>query len=269
MKIIFCVNKDLVSNFALNHLLQIFTDHQTHIIFSEQVGKGDNILPELRFSEQEFPNNILFPQIERDSADIKARIADGKCLTFLQISEYYHTPLHVFDDINGGEAVDFVRYIQPDLVISIRYGQIFQPEIIAIPKYGVINLHSGLLPNYRGVLPSFRALFNGDEKLATTLHYISDSKIDAGEVIGFSYSPVNKEKSLFWHVVNLYEDGCKLIRDLVRKINSGDDIKHITVDRAQASYYSYPTLEEVRLFKEQGWNICADDEYSQLLVNYR
>ncbi|HAZ78734.1 MAG TPA: formyl transferase, partial [Porticoccaceae bacterium] len=53
--------------------------------------------------------------------------------------------------LKSPEALSRVAATEPDLILSIRFGLILPQTIIDLPKYGVINLHSGLLPVYRGV----------------------------------------------------------------------------------------------------------------------
>jgi methionyl-tRNA formyltransferase len=68
----------------------------------------------------------------------------------------------------------------------------------------VINLHSGLLPNYRGVMATFWTLLNGDKQLVTSLHFIDDSTIDTGGIIANSTLLVQQDESYLWHVLSLY-----------------------------------------------------------------
>ena len=69
-------------------------------------------------------------------------------------------------------ALQKLRDVRADLLISIRFGMILGTEALGLPPRGVLNLHSGLLPQYRGVLATFRALLNGDAEIGCTLHWI-------------------------------------------------------------------------------------------------
>jgi len=60
--------------------------------------------------------------------------------------------------------------------MSFALGLIIREPVIAHSQYGYINLHSGLLPDYRGVMASFRAMVNGDAEIGSTLHYIQDAE---------------------------------------------------------------------------------------------
>ena len=71
----------------------------------------------------------------------------------------------------------------PELMISIRYGKILRSKALSIPDHGVLNLHSGKLPDYRGVMATFRAMLAQEQELFSTLHWIDDDTIDTGRVI--------------------------------------------------------------------------------------
>ena len=71
----------------------------------------------------------------------------------------------------------------PELMISIRYGKILRSKALSIPDLGVLNLHSGKLPDYRGVMATFRAMLAQEQELFSTLHWIDDDTIDTGRVI--------------------------------------------------------------------------------------
>ena len=72
--------------------------------------------------------------------------------------------------------------MQPDLIVVVAYGKILPKEVLDIPKYGVINLHSSLLPRFRGAAPINAAIINGDKKSGVSIMYVEE-ELDAGDVI--------------------------------------------------------------------------------------
>ena len=81
---------------------------------------------------------------------------------------------------NTAEGLALLSEAAPDLIVSIRYRRILREPAIAIPRHGVLNLHSGVLPNYPGVMATFWALLAGAAALGCTLHRIVDEGIDTG-----------------------------------------------------------------------------------------
>jgi methionyl-tRNA formyltransferase len=172
MKITLLANRDLASNLALNQLLpRLSQHHQLQVFLSSRVGSGTD-LPEplrmLKFFEQTLFNDILFPSLDR------CRSGNG-LYSFSQLAQFAASPITVLNQINSEGGLATLAASSPDLVICIRYGGILKDRVIAIPRHGVINLHSGLLPDYRGVMATFRALLHGETEIGTTLHYNADT----------------------------------------------------------------------------------------------
>ena len=68
------------------------------------------------------------------------------------------------ENFKDSSLIEEIRNMQADLIVVVAYGKILPKEIIDIPKYGVINLHSSLLPRFRGAAPINAAIINGDNK---------------------------------------------------------------------------------------------------------
>lgn len=69
-----------------------------------------------------------------------------------------------------------------DLIVTCAYGQIIPKEVLDMPKYGCVNVHASILPNYRGSAPIQWALFNGDKNTGVTIMYM-DEGMDTGDII--------------------------------------------------------------------------------------
>ena len=278
MRLLIFTNRDLASNINLNLILPHINHLVTHIFVSDKVG-GKNTNPpkelkELKFFEQTLINDILFPQLENQNRNFGTQY-----LTFNELSKKYTIPIQSLNEVKSNETLDFIRSLKPDLILSVRYGKIFGNDFLKIPTHGVINLHSGKLPNYRGVLAVFRALMKGDSEINATLHYIDDKTIDTGGIIGFSTLKVDKTKSLFWHIMNLYPASTALIVENIDKILSDSEIPtqsglrggklNTQVQNPQdAEYFTFPTQEEVAEFKAKGWSFMEVGEYETIIRQY-
>ncbi len=84
--------------------------------------------------------------------------------------------------IKDEKIIEKIKEINPDLIVVVAYGKILPKEIIDIPKYGIINVHSSLLPKYRGASPIHSAILNGDTKSGVSIMYIEEG-LDSGGVI--------------------------------------------------------------------------------------
>lgn len=187
MKILLCLNRDIYCAAILNLLLPELKKHEIKIYFSHKAGKRPQFhdLDQLGFYEKDFPLETIFPYIEKNKS-----INQNKFLTFNQISETYSIPILDFKNINY-DGISYLKDWSLDLIISIRFGQIFKQEIIGVPKFGIINFHSGILPEFQGIMASFWSMLHGYKKIGGTLHLISDATIDTGDIIEISYLDVN------------------------------------------------------------------------------
>ena len=62
------------------------------------------------------------------------------------------------------EFLETVQRLQPDLIVVASYGQFLPDALLAIPRYGAVNLHGSLLPKYRGAAPIQRAIWEGESE---------------------------------------------------------------------------------------------------------
>ena len=97
-------------------------------------------------------------------------------------SESLSIPFYRVEDINSHKVENLMKELNPDLISVNHFQKLLKKNILAIPKYGSINLHPSLLPNYRGLSPIQRPLIFGEKQTGITIHYI-DEGIDSGDII--------------------------------------------------------------------------------------
>ena len=79
-------------------------------------------------------------------------------------------------------AIDALRATQPDVIIVVAYGQILPKSVLEIPRLGCINVHTSLLPRWRGAAPIQYAILHGDHETGVTTMYV-DEHMDTGDII--------------------------------------------------------------------------------------
>lgn len=262
MRILLCLNRDLMSNLALNLLLVALQNHQIFIILSNGIGKKPRH-ELLQFLERDLINDCEFPLIDGEK-----NTALTKYKTFNQAADFLQTSIMEFPNINDAVGVEYVKSLNLDLIVSIRFGQIFQSPIITLPRLGIINLHSGILPDYRGVLATFWALLNGEENIGCTLHYITDNTIDTGPIIGIHRLPADTKKTLLCHTASLYKGGCEMVCDTILKLSLNNSIPTTLQLTTEGAYYSYPSHTDISAFLSKGYKLFSSDEYLDLLQKY-
>jgi methionyl-tRNA formyltransferase len=137
---------------------------------------GDNIgIPRLlRHLDAALVCGIVAAEIRPQYLDELAQLAVTRALS-LVIQPRRTSPR--FEDF-----VQYVAGIAPDLIVCDSYSMLLPPAILTIPRAGAVNVHSGLLPEYRGSNPIQWAIINGESEAGVTIHYM-DGGFDTGDII--------------------------------------------------------------------------------------
>lgn len=91
--------------------------------------------------------------------------------------------------VRSPETLDWIRGLDLDLIVVMAYGQILPQALLDIPRHGCLNLHTSILPKYRGAAPIQWALLNGDAETGVTLMKM-DAGMDTGPVVAVRPTPI-------------------------------------------------------------------------------
>jgi len=94
-------------------------------------------------------------------------------------------PLKARDEKFIGELLE----LNPDLIVVVAYGQILPPAILELPRFGCLNVHTSLLPKYRGAAPIQWAIASGDAETGVTIMKM-DAGLDTGPVLSTRRTPI-------------------------------------------------------------------------------
>lgn len=142
----------------------------------------------------------------------------------------------------GKILLERLKEISPDIIVVCAYGKILPKEIIEVAKYGTINIHGSLLPEYRGAAPIQRAVLDGKEKTGVTIMYI-DEGLDTGDIILKEEVEIKKEDTTDTMFEKLSEIGSELLIKAIEKIENGT-AKRIKQDDSIATYAEILKKEE-------------------------
>ncbi|MEK9209570.1 MAG: methionyl-tRNA formyltransferase [Patescibacteria group bacterium] len=87
-----------------------------------------------------------------------------------------------------------IKALKPDLLVIASFGKILKKELLALPKYGTLNVHPSLLPKYRGPSPIQAAILNGDKETGVTI-ILTDEKMDHGPILAQRELEIRSTKS--------------------------------------------------------------------------
>ena len=251
---------------ALNLLLPELHQNTVGVFLSERVGATTTpvarMLGQLGFIEQDLFNDVVYPLVDRSEQN------DDRFVGFEGITRRFGIPVHTVATLTDPSTQQRLRDLHADLFVSIRFGRILGNGTLRIPRRGVLNLHSGLLPSYRGVLATFRALMNGDDEVGCTLHWIDSPGIDVGGVIATARLAVDPDRSMLWHVLALYRPGTALIIDTIGRLERGEDVVGVPQESSSGTYYTFPTDDDLMRFTAMGWRLFDRDDVRGLLGQY-
>ena len=167
-------------------------------------------------------------------------------------------PIYQPEKIRSDEAYEYFRYLAPDVVVIIAYGQIISPRLIAIPRLGWINVHASLLPKYRGAAPINWAIINGETRTGVTTMQI-DAGLDTGDMLLKYETAIGVDETAPELTVRLSEAGAPLIVETLQKLDRGE-ITPTPQDNSQATVA--PVLK-----KDDGkidWQLSARKIYNRI-----
>lgn len=117
------------------------------------------------------------------------------------------------------EIVDTLKDINPDVICVVAYGKIIPKEILEISKYGCVNVHPSLLPQYRGSAPIQWAILNGDKETGVTTMYL-DEGMDSGDIILQTKTLIDKDETSGELWDRLSKIGAELLVETLEKIEN-------------------------------------------------
>ena len=155
--------------------------------------------------------------------------------SFSPVKEYAITEgLEVYQPLKmkDGTALELVKQLAPELIVVAAYGRILPEEILNVPAYGAINVHSSILPKYRGAAPINWAILNGEQETGVTIMYMA-KELDAGDIICIRTTEISPEENAQELTERLALLGAEALHEAVEQIKAG------TVQRRAQDHSAY------------------------------
>ena len=129
-------------------------------------------------------------------------------------------PVHQPPKIKNQEAIDFFRGLGAEAMAVVAYGKIIPQAIIDIPEFGLINVHSSLLPKYRGAAPMQWAVAEGETRTGVTTMLI-DAGLDSGDILLAAETGIDPEENAVELSERLSLMGADLLVQTLRGVKEG------------------------------------------------
>ncbi len=154
------------------------------------------------------------------------------------------------------EAIEFLKDLNPDIIIVVAYGQILSKEVLELPDLGCINVHASLLPKYRGAAPINWCIIKGEKESGVTTMYM-DEGLDTGDILLQESIGIGPHESAGQLHDRLAVIGAELLIKTLKDLNR-NSLNRKTQEHSAATYA--PPLD-----KDAGrinWNRDAQEIYN-------
>lgn len=169
------------------------------------------------------------------------------------VSEQYQLPVLQPNKASDPEVCKQLKEFGADLFVVVAYGEIVKEYILAIPKLACINLHTSLLPKYRGAAPIQRAIMNGETETGVSIMHMV-KKMDAGDVILSESIPIGPNETFGELEQRLRVKGSKMLHQVIKSFQSGVAIGK-PQDESQVTFAPKVELEDCEI----NWQRCSDE----------
>ncbi len=136
--------------------------------------------------------------------------------------------------MRDGEALEILKGLEPELIAVAAYGKILPLEILELPRLGCINVHSSLLPKYRGAAPINWAILNGEDETGVTIMVMAEG-MDTGDILAQRATQIPMEENAAQLFERLAQMGAELLVETVARIGAGA-VTPVPQDESRSSH---------------------------------
>ncbi|SDC80242.1 Formyl transferase [Geotoga petraea] len=167
---------------------------------------------------------------------------------------YYCKKMNInYVSTNKIHSKDFLEKASThDLIISVAASRIFKKSLINSPKFGIVNIHSGPLPYYKGMMPVFWQMRDGNKEIGITIHSVNE-EIDSGRIYKQEFVDISDIKKLDEAIRYTKRKGANLMMDFLNNFesyyNNSEEMKK------EGTYFTFPKRKDTKKFKRNGYKL--------------
>lgn len=225
-------------NDHLHSTLMIDLIHETSLIF---IGTGSLGVPSLEALANDRQYKIL-SVITGEAKSVVSRGQKTQKNLILEKAKELKLPVIETSNINDPKTVEKIAKLKPDLGIMADFGQIIKAEVLAIPKYGIVNIHPSLLPLHRGPSPIQQTILDGDKATGISL-ILTEKKMDAGGIISQGKAKLSPAETSTTLKDYLADAAATLLLNTLPYYLAGD-LKPVPQEESEATYTKLFTKED-------------------------
>lgn len=159
-----------------------------------------------------------------------------------QVAEENSILVHQPQSLQASDVAGIIENAAIDCLIVAAYGLIIPPKILAMPKYGCLNIHASLLPRWRGAAPIQRAILQGDEKTGICIMQM-EKGLDTGPVVALETIAIASDDTASSLHDKLKEAGASLIKQVIACLETGE-LLTLTVQSNEGIIYAEKLKKE-------------------------
>ncbi len=169
----------------------------------------------------------------------------GMKLVPTPVKEYAVTcgiPVYQPESCRDEAVLEELRALEPDVIVVAAYGKLLPQALLDIPKQAIINVHSSLLPQYRGAAPINWAVLNGDDETGVTIQYMA-AELDAGDILLTRKTAIDPQEDASQLYARLAELGGEAASEALALLERGEAPRIPQVYGPQYQYASMLSRE--------------------------
>lgn len=154
--------------------------------------------------------------------------------------------------LRRAENQQIIAELSADVMVVVAYGLILPATVLAIPRFGCLNVHGSLLPRWRGAAPIQRALWAGDQQTGVTIMQMNEG-LDCGDMLHQLSCPITQQDTSATLYDKLAQSGGNALLTTLEQLTQGQ-LHPRPQDETQASYAHKLSKQESRL----DWQLSAE-----------
>jgi folate-dependent phosphoribosylglycinamide formyltransferase PurN len=270
MKVLFLLSDYVLHNGLLDDYLASRSEDEVAVVKIPLVLKGrgrretaERIVPQL---SRRFALGKVLEFVGLASITAAPKLArSGPVFRRLRATCRRHgVPFHRTADVMDEGSLAFAREFQPDVIVSLCH-QILKEPLISLAPLGIVNVHPGVLPEFRGIQPYFWELSEGSEHAGATLHLIEDERIDAGGVLGRTSFRTSPGMSVQLNYYLSIRSASALLPACLEAL-AGGRLEPEAQDPDAGAYYRWPDSEAFGRLRERGHPLVSLRQLAALLL---
>jgi methionyl-tRNA formyltransferase len=172
-------------------------------------------------------------------------------------------PYKVVHDCMSDESLSYIRDFKPDVIVTM-FHQIIREKLLRLAPLGVVNIHPGILPYFRGIQPYFWELSEGHSSAGATLHFIEDETVDTGRILSIATYAVIPRMSVQLNYYLSTRCAAAVLPKTLTLLQAGT-LEPKLQTQEDGNYYRWPSSEAVTRLYGKGHSITRLKDLWQML----